>query len=374
MENTSTSVNIRNLSVDFGNTNAVKNIDLLIRRNELFVLVGPSGCGKSTTLNTIAGLIKPSHGEILLGEEVVTDIENGIFVRPQDRNLAMVFQDYAIYPHLTVYKNIAFPLETRKEDRHNIKQRVEDTAERLEIKSLLDRRPKQLSGGQRQRVALARAIVRQPKVFLMDEPLSNLDAKLRVNARAEIKKIHESINATIIYVTHDQIEAMSIGDRIGIMNKGILEQVGEPNEIYNHPVNTFVAGFIGDPPMNFFAGELVEEDSTLYFKIHDALFKLHHTFKSNKGDIIIGIRPENITILEEGIANSLQANITIMENIGKEYIIHLELPDSTIAIVTVIPEQAENLKIDQTIWLDLDGARAHIFDASNGLNLKDKMK
>ena len=257
-------INIKNLTKIYGKTIAIKDINLEIKDGELFILLGPSGCGKTTTLFSIAGLIKPDSGEIYFGEKVIFSTENKKFERPQDRNLAMVFQDYAIYPHMTVFKNIAFPLEIRKKNKQEIEKRVKSAAERLEISQLLERKPKQLSGGQRQRVALARAIVREPTAFLMDEPLSNLDAKLRVYARAELKRLHKRLETTIVYVTHDQLEAMSIGDKIAILNNGILEQVDTPDNIYNSPKNIFVAGFIGSPPMNMLEGILEQSNGQLY--------------------------------------------------------------------------------------------------------------
>src|SRR5438128_570951 len=238
-------VTLCNLTKTFKTVMAVNNVNLEIRDKEFLVLVGPSGCGKTTALRMVAGLEEATSGEIFIGERLVNDVS------PKDRDIAMVFQNYALYPHMTVYKNMAFALELRRTPREEIKKRVTAVAEMLGLGQLLERKPKQLSGGQRQRVALGRAIVREPKVFLMDEPLSNLDAKLRVQTRAELIKLHRRLGITTIYVTHDQVEAMTMGDRIAIMNDGVLQQVGTPGDIYDHPANLFVAGFIGSPTMNF---------------------------------------------------------------------------------------------------------------------------
>src|SRR5437764_6777269 len=251
------SVEIRGLRKEFEGTVAVENLDLEVHDKEFVVLLGPSGCGKTTTLRCIAGLESPSDGEIRIGDRVVNDLE------PKDRNIAMVFQSYALYPHMTVYQNLAFPLENRKMAEREIVSRVNKTARLLQIENLLGRKPAQLSGGQRQRVAVGRAIVRQPEVFLFDEPLSNLDAKLRVNMRAELIKLHDRLDATMIYVTHDQVEAMTMGDRIVVMRNGFIQQVGPPMEVYNQPQNQFVAGFIGSPPMNFLEAQLVPDNGGL---------------------------------------------------------------------------------------------------------------
>src|SRR5215471_4105256 len=238
----------------FGNVEVVKDINLDIVDKEFLVLVGPSGCGKSTCLRMVAGLEDVSEGEIFIGEKVVNNVD------PKDRDIAMVFQNYALYPHMSVYDNLAFSLKLRHIPQKEIKRRVDDASDILGIKALLTRKPRQLSGGQRQRVALGRAIVREPKAFLMDEPLSNLDAKLRVQTRSEITKLHQRIQTTIIYVTHDQVEAMTMGSRIAVLDSGVIQQVGAPQELYDYPVNRFVAGFIGSPAMNFFDGAKVVMD------------------------------------------------------------------------------------------------------------------
>ncbi|HAE86667.1 TPA: glycerol-3-phosphate ABC transporter ATP-binding protein, partial [Candidatus Marinimicrobia bacterium] len=272
----------------------IDNLNLTIHDGEFLVLVGPSGCGKSTTLRLIAGLESATAGDIFIGETCVNHIP------PKDRDISMVFQNYALYPHMTVHDNIAFGLKLRKYPKEEIEQRVQEAADILEIHSLLKRKPKQLSGGQRQRVALGRAIVRKPKVFLFDEPLSNLDAKLRVQMRAEIKKLHRQLKTTMVYVTHDQVEAMTMGDRIAIMKDGIIHQLDTPMEIYQNPADIFVAGFIGSPSMNFIPA-VITDDQTLYSKDMDLAFDFPESCRNSlknesEKEVIIGIRPEHLYI------------------------------------------------------------------------------
>ncbi|MFW9972315.1 MAG: ABC transporter ATP-binding protein [Candidatus Odinarchaeota archaeon] len=366
-------VKIKNLTKRYEKTAAINDINLEIKDGELFILLGPSGCGKTTTLLCIAGLIKPDEGEIWLGEEMVTGIENHIYERPQDRNVAMVFQDYAIYPHMTVFKNIAFPLAIRKIHKDEIEKKVKEVAERLEISQLLDRKPKQLSGGQRQRVALARAIVREPNAFLMDEPLSNLDAKLRVFARAELKRLHKRLGITIVYVTHDQLEAMSIGDRIAILNNGSLEQLDTPDKIYNFPKNIFVAGFIGSPPMNMLDGTLLEKNGKKYIDLGFKTYELPNRFNNLKipktSDVVLGVRPEHISISREDVANSIKAKVDIVEDMGREFNIHLRANQKPII---VIEKSAEDLKIGDELNLVFDDKKIHMFDKHTEENLLKK--
>lgn len=365
---------IKNLKKRYGKAEAVDNLNLEIRDGEFFVLLGPSGCGKTTTLLCIAGLVIPEEGEIWFGEELVTSKEKGSFLRPQERDVAMVFQDYAIYPHLTVFRNISFPLEVRGVNREIIYSKVRAVAESLGIGGLLSRKPAQLSGGQRQRVALARAIVREPKVFLMDEPLSNLDAKLRVSARAELKKLHERIKTTIIYVTHDQVEAMSIGDRIAILNNGRLEQVGTPREVYDRPANAFVASFIGSPPMNFFEGHLKEQDEEIVLDIGFTTIKLPEKIKKavrEKGlsQATVGIRPEHVEIVKEkgrGGEGLIEAKIDIIELVGKEFIVHLDVDGWSLVAVT---GSGLEIQAGERVWLSLDLPRMHFFESEKGKNL-----
>lgn len=299
---------------------AVKGIDLEIKDKEFLVFVGPSGCGKTTSLRMIAGLEEISDGELYIGDSMVND------VLPKDRNIAMVFQNYALYPHMTVYENMAFGLKLRKVPKATITEKVEKAAKILGIESLLKRRPKQLSGGQRQRVALGRAIVREPEVFLMDEPLSNLDAKLRVQMRAELIKLHQELDTTFIYVTHDQTEAMTMGTRICVMNNGLIQQVDTPREIYNHPSNMFVASFIGAPQMNFVNGTVVEENNQLYVQFENykkAIVEEKAAKAKAAGyvgkEVVIGCRPEDIEIdSEEGF----EAEIDVLELLGSETYIY----------------------------------------------------
>src|SRR6266849_10804581 len=287
-------VALRNIVKTFDKTPAVQGIDLDIADREFIVLVGPSGCGKSTTLRMIAGLEEATSGEIYIGDQLVNDVP------PKDRDIAMVFQNYALYPHMTVFENMSFGLRLRKFPKAEIKERVENAARILDITDLLARQPKQLSGGQRQRVAMGRAIVRNPKVFLFDEPLSNLDAKLRVQMRTESKKVHQKVTTTTVYVTHDQIEAMTLADRVVVMNFGRIEQIGTPHEVYHRPMTRFVAGFIGSPAMNFLSCRLVENNGGLAVRLSDQLsLRLPEDrvarYRAHTGqELILGLRPEDI--------------------------------------------------------------------------------
>ncbi|NHJ20149.1 MAG: ABC transporter ATP-binding protein [Candidatus Lokiarchaeota archaeon] len=364
-----TNIRISNLVKKYGESNAVNNVDIDIKNSELFILLGPSGCGKTTTLLCIAGLIKPEEGEIWFDEQIVTSAEKNYYERPQDRNVAMVFQDYAIYPHMTVFKNIAFPLEIKNMDKKEIEKLVHSTAKSLGIEELLDRKPKQLSGGQRQRVALARAIVREPNAFLMDEPLSNLDAKLRIFARAELKKLHRRLGITTIYVTHDQIEAMSLGDRIAILNKGEIEQIDKPQTIFDLPKNLFVAGFIGSPPMNLIDGSVKEENGTVYFTTKKINYKVPSEFsivKELKGkEIVLGIRPEDIKLSKNESDNSIKATIEIIELTGREFEVHLKVEEER--IIALI-RNIENFKINDVVNLIFDEEKLHFFNKETGEN------
>ncbi len=307
-----------------GNVQAVKGIDLEIADQEFVVLVGPSGCGKSTTLRMIAGLEEITSGEIWIDGDVVNDVP------PRDRDIAMVFQNYALYPHMSVFDNMAFGLKLRKFSKDEIKRRVDDAAKILDIQMLLERKPKALSGGQRQRVAMGRAIVRNPKVFLFDEPLSNLDAKLRVQMRTEIKKVHQTIPTTTVYVTHDQIEAMTLADRVVVMNHGVIEQVGPPQELYHNPATRFVAGFIGSPAMNFLPVRVIEE-SGLKLQLADGV-KLAippqrvDRYGKHKGrEMTLGLRPEHLTETHAGERPGvvhMDANVDVVEPMGMETLVH----------------------------------------------------
>lgn len=324
---------------------AVKNFNLHIEDREFIVFVGPSGCGKSTTLRMIAGLEEISSGELYIGDRLVND------VAPKDRNIAMVFQNYALYPHMTVYDNMAFALKIRKVAKDEIDRKVKAAAAILDIEHLLDRKPKALSGGQRQRVAMGRAIVRSPEVFLMDEPLSNLDAKLRGQMRIEIAKLYHELNTTFIYVTHDQTEAMTLGTRIVVMKDGIIQQVDAPREIYENPQNVFVAGFIGMPQMNFLDAEVIEKDGKVLVSVLGKEIELsdekQSILKDNKyidKEVILGIRPENIKCLINDFkpeGNTVfKSNIEVYENLGAETYLHIQEGKKTIVIKTATVDNA----------------------------------
>lgn len=351
---------------------SVSDFDLEIQDKEFLVLVGPSGCGKSTTLRMIAGLEEISKGELYIGDRLVND------VAPKDRDIAMVFQSYALYPHMNVYQNMAFGLKLRKFKKADIDARVREAAKTLDIDHLLDRKPKALSGGQRQRVALGRAIVREPQVFLMDEPLSNLDAKLRVQMRAEINKLHKRLETTFIYVTHDQTEAMTMGDRIVIMKDGFIQQCASPEDVYSKPVNLFVAGFIGSPSMNFINGELSEEGGNLMFRangVHMAIPEGKAKVLREKGyankEVILGIRPEDIhqePIFLEASPNSIvNVQIEVSENLGHEMNLYLNGLGTGTVIARV--DGRAGLKDNTNVKLALDMNKIHVFDKESEINV-----
>ena len=354
-------ITLKNVSKVYDNGfEAVKSINLDIVDGEFMVLVGPSGCGKSTTLRMIAGLEEISSGDLYIGQELMNEVD------PQDRNIAMVFQNYALYPHMTVYENMAFGLKLQKLDKEEISKRIKEVAATLHIDSQLDKKPKTLSGGQRQRVALGRAIVRHPRVFLMDEPLSNLDAKLRVQMRAELIRLHKDLKTTFVYVTHDQTEAMTMGTRICVMKDGIIKQIASPEDIYNKPDNLFVAGFIGSPQMNFYKGTLLEErgeysllgDNDEYGEFK---FPLEITNKENVRphlckDIMFGVRPEHIKFTEEG---GLKAQVLVTELLGSEVHIHVHVQGE---IHTVKTDASAHIKAGDIIRLIPDPDKIHLFD------------
>jgi multiple sugar transport system ATP-binding protein len=353
-------VTLKNLvKVYPGNVEAVKDIDLTIHNREFMVLVGPSGCGKSTTLRMIAGLEEITKGVVTIGDRVVNDIP------PKDRDIAMVFQNYALYPHMTVYDNMAFGLKLRKFKKSDIRRRVVDAAKILGIEEFLERRPKQLSGGQRQRVAVGRAIVRKPEAFLFDEPLSNLDAKMRVQMRTEISKLHTQLETTMIYVTHDQTEAMTMGDRICVMRDGLIQQVADPITLYNSPANLFVAGFIGTPPMNFFTGTIVKKENDFFFKEDTFELKLLDSWKDKIAsyagqEVIFGIRPEDVNWSKAHSEDTakLKADIEVIEPMGAETYLYLNTGvNSFIARV----EAQRRFKVGDSIDIPLFMPKAHIF-------------
>jgi len=355
------SVEIRGLRKEFEGTVAVENLDLEVHDKEFVVLLGPSGCGKTTTLRCIAGLESPSDGEIRIGDRVVNDLE------PKDRNIAMVFQSYALYPHMTVYQNLAFPLENRKMAEREIVSRVNKTARLLQIENLLGRKPAQLSGGQRQRVAVGRAIVREPEVFLMDEPLSNLDAKLRVYMRAELKRLQKDIAVTTIYVTHAQVEAMTMADRVAIMNKGVLQQVGTPAGIYSQPTNTFVAGFIGNPPTNFFDLVFVEdrclENADFRYPLSEPLIARARGCSST--EVVLGVRPQDVLVSIGPSAPDagIEAEVFTVEPLGDSTILDLKIGETRMKAVTSPDFRAE---MGDRVWTRFRAERLYIFDKKTG--------
>ena len=347
-----------------GGVEAVKNANLDIEDKEFVVLVGPSGCGKSTTLRMIAGLEEISEGEIYIDGTIVNDVP------PKNRDIAMVFQNYALYPHMTVYKNMAFGLMLRKYPKDEIDRRVKEAAEILQITELLNRKPKALSGGQRQRVAVGRAIVRQPKVFLFDEPLSNLDAKLRVEMRAEISKLHTRLQSTMIYVTHDQVEAMTMGDRIVVMLDGVIQQIDTPLEIYHHPANKFVAGFIGSPPMNFLEGSIVTENGNVFFQDKSGEIRLKaapehvQALESYAGKkIIAGIRPEYFEVPESNAAaeegTTIDAKVEVVEPMGSEMYLYLRVGGASL---TARIDSDTKPEVNKNYLLTVEMPRVHFFD------------
>ena len=357
------SVTFKNVVKQFGDVIAVNNLDIEVADKEFLVLVGPSGCGKTTALRSLAGLEEITSGEILIGDRVVND------VAPKDRDIAMVFQSYALYPHLTVYDNMAFGLKLRKVPKDEIKRRVSEAAEILGIQDLLDRKPRQLSGGQRQRVAVGRAIVREPKVFLFDEPLSNLDAKLRVAMRAEISKLHQRLQTTFIYVTHDQTEAMTMATRIAVINKGVLQQLDTPQNLYDEPANLFVAGFIGSPAMNFFPGKLRKDGEKLLVDTGDFSVaippKFAKPYEAHAGkDIIFGIRPENIHdvnyIPPNVDSETIAVKVDVTELMGNEIFLYLVSGKNTF-VARVDPRS--QLKVGEQAQIAFDMDSIHIFDA-----------
>jgi len=348
-----------------GGVVAVSDFNIDIEDKEFIILVGPSGCGKSTTLRMIAGLEEITEGEIYIGEKLVNDVQ------PKDRDIAMVFQNYALYPHMTVYDNMAFGLKLRKVPKDEIKRRVTEAAKILEIEHLLDRKPKALSGGQRQRVALGRAIVRDPKVFLMDEPLSNLDAKLRVQMRVEITKLHQRLQTTIIYVTHDQTEAMTMGTRIVVMKDGFIQQIDDPTNLYLHPQNTFVAGFIGMPPMNFINGIMAVQGDKVSLNFNDITITLPPKYstpdvKAYDGkEIIFGVRPEalsdEIRFVGAHTETSFPAHVDVVEMLGAETYLYVTVAGILTLTARVDPTVSHS-KVGEISTLAVDGNRIHLFD------------
>ena len=359
-------VSLTKLHKSFDRTEAVCGIDLEIADNEFVVLVGPSGCGKSTTLRMIAGLEEITKGDIRIGGELVNDVP------PKDRDIAMVFQNYALYPHMTVFQNMSFGLRLRKYPKKEIQRRVEDAAEVLGISELLQRRPKQLSGGQRQRVAMGRAIVRNPRVFLFDEPLSNLDAKLRQQMRIEIKRVHQHLNTTTVYVTHDQVEAMTLADRVVVMNNGLIEQVGTPGELYHQPRTRFVAGFIGSPAMNFLDCKLERNSGNLEVKLGDMSTVQVPADRGSRYEpcvgrgLVFGIRPEHVHERRAGEDAFAEVMVNFIEPLGMETMVYFTV--NGVELCGRVSPEADP-RPGQTISLTIDIGKMHLIDSETNLVL-----
>ncbi|MGZ5493983.1 MAG: ABC transporter ATP-binding protein [Thermoanaerobaculia bacterium] len=358
-------VTLKNVVKQFGAAKAVDSLSIEIQDKEFAVLVGPSGCGKTTALRMIAGLETVSSGEIYIGDKLVNNMA------PKDRDIAMVFQNYALYPHMNIRDNMGFGLKIRQMSKAEIDARVQEAADILGLQDLLDRKPKELSGGQRQRVAVGRAIVRKPQLFLFDEPLSNLDAKLRVAMRAEISKLHRRLGATIIYVTHDQVEAMTMADRIFIMNKGILQQSGAPMEVYAKPANLFVAGFIGSPAMNFIDATVVAADGGVFVNAGDFRLKVPASFGPQLQpyagrQVVFGVRPEDIAAhdssAEADNENTVTTRAEVVEPLGSEIFAHLTCGANSIVARMAVPDSP--LHVGETLKVDLKMAKTHVFDSA----------
>lgn len=355
-------VRLRNVSKLFGKVVAVKDFTLDIKDGEFIILVGPSGCGKTTTLRAIAGLEEVTGGEIYIGDRLVNNIP------PKNRNIAMVFQNYALYPHMDVYRNMSFGLRIRKIPKNKIEEIVKQTAEMLGIGELLDRKPKALSGGQRQRVALGRAIVRDPNVFLFDEPLSNLDAKLRITMRAELLDLHQQLKTTTIYVTHDQVEAMTMGDRIVVMKEAVIQQVDIPQQVYDHPINKYVAGFIGSPAMNFLSCKIAKKNGNFYANSEDFNLKFPSNNAKSLHDyvgksVILGIRPEHIAIRSQAGKNSsgemFKGKVWVTEPLGSEKIVYVKNGQNTIV---TRQDPRVDIKVGEIAEFVVRMTLSHVFD------------
>lgn len=357
-------VELRNLTKRFGDSTAVNNVNLTVEDKEFLVLLGPSGCGKTTTLRCIAGLETPDQGEIYIGGKLVNDLP------PKARDIAMVFQSYALYPHMKVFDNIAFPLRMQKVQRTDIEKKVKHTAELLKITHLLNRRPRQLSGGEAQRVALGRAIIRDPKVFLMDEPLSNLDAKLRIYMRAELKRLQKELGVTTVYVTHDQVEAMTMADKVAIMNLGVLQQLGDANDIFHHPSNLFVAGFIGSPPMNLIDCTIQEKNGSSYLDAGTFSLPLPENItrvvrdKATSSELILGFRCEDVSIERDKASDRLvETEVYVTEPTGSETIVDLRI-GSNIVKAKAAPDFL--ISIGDRVWMGIKKEKMYLFDKKTG--------
>lgn len=360
---TLTGVRLENVYKNFGKVEVVKNVSMDIKPGEFVVLVGPSGCGKTTTLRMIAGLEEVTSGKIYIDNKDVT------LIPPKDRDIAMVFQNYALYPHMTVRENMGFALKMRKNPKNIIDERVAEAAEILGLQKMLDRKPKQLSGGQRQRVALGRAIVRQPKVFLMDEPLSNLDAKLRVQMRGELKNLHERLKTTVVYVTHDQVEAMTLGSRVCIMHDGVIQQFDEPMKVYENPSNIYVAGFIGSPSMNFFDGIIKKKATEYFFQASGFELQLPKDLQKEykelvEKEVVLGVRPEDIVdykkaVRKYAVKEKVIGNVEFAELLGSQTIVHIKIGEK---LVTGEVDPTYIVALGDEIELGFNLNNMHLFD------------
>jgi ABC-type sugar transport system ATPase subunit len=355
-------VSLERINKSFGAVQVLKDIDLVFQSRKFVTLLGPSGCGKTTLLRMIAGLEPVTAGTIRFGDRVVNELA------PRDRNIAMVFQSYALYPQMTVRRNLGYGLRVRKTPKAEMDAAVERVAGILEISHLLDRKPGQLSGGQRQRVALGRAMVRQPDIFLMDEPLSNLDAKLRVTMRAELRRFHLDLKATTIYVTHDQLEAMTMSDMIAVMHAGIVQQFGSPAEVYGRPANLFVAGFIGSPPMNLIAGQLAGGDAPAFTSSGLTLpLPGHAASKAGSRDVVLGVRPQDLVLVGGGEPAPLRGRVWVVELLGSEKLVEVTYGERRRLTVQVRADTVVN--VDDPVGVRFDAQRVHLFDAASGVAL-----
>jgi multiple sugar transport system ATP-binding protein len=353
----------------YGNVVAVEDLNLEVKNGEMLVFLGPSGCGKTTSLRMLAGLEVITSGLIRIGDTIVNDLP------PRSRNIAMVFQSYALYSHLSVYENLAYPLKVRKLKKDEIKRRVAEVAEMIQISELLNRKPREISGGQRQRVALGRAIIREPAVFLMDEPLSNLDAKLRLRMRAELKLFQRDLATTTIYVTHDQAEAMTLADRVAIMNQGRLQQVGPPKAVYDRPANMFVAGFLGSPPMNFLKVDIQHDSGQLWLKSNSVNLQAPAKWGAELGNsndgrsVVLGVRPENMAVSASQVPNSIPAEVYVVEDLGSERLVDLRV-DGQAAVGKI--DGAFDPQIGDRVWITFGPDDVHLFDPSTELQVLKK--
>jgi multiple sugar transport system ATP-binding protein len=361
-----TSLRIKNLTKKYSHVKALDNFSLEVNSGEFMVLLGPSGCGKTTAVRCIAGLVNPTTGQIYIGDQLVNHLP------PKDRDVAMVFQNYALYPHMIVYDNIAFPLKMRKASKQQIDEKVRNVANLLEIENLLNRKPKELSGGQMQRVALGRALVREPKVFLMDEPLSNLDAKLRTYMRTEIKKLQKKIGITTLYITHDQIEAMSMADKVAVMKNGLLQQIGAPEEVYKDPVNTFVADFVGSPSMNFLKCKIIENNSSITLESYGMLLQLpvKLPFKPSSKNVTIGIRPKDIIFLnnnENFNGIKVKGKISFTELLGDDSLVEVKIGIDSMKVANT--DSNFDLSVGKDVMLGMPYGKIHFFNSETGNRL-----